>query len=101
MGLELRLTPRAERDVEDIWIHTATEWSVRQAEHYVDELEATLRRLCEQPLIARERSEVDPPVRLYPSGAHIVLYRAGDQYLDVIRILGARQNWAALLARLD
>lgn len=101
MGLEPRLTPRAEKDIEDIWIYTATEWSVHQAENYLDELEAALRRLCDQPLIARERTEVDPPVRLYPSGAHVILHRADQRYLGVIRILGARQNWAALLARLD
>ncbi|MEC7763295.1 MAG: type II toxin-antitoxin system RelE/ParE family toxin [Pseudomonadota bacterium] len=101
MALELRLTPRAEQDLEEIWDYTEAEWSEHQALRYLGTLETVMMRLCEEPLIARERGEVDPPVRLYTSGAHVVLYRADGRFLDVLRILGARQDWAALLTRLD
>jgi toxin ParE1/3/4 len=32
---EYRLTPRAERDLEDIWRYTTKRWSADQAETYV------------------------------------------------------------------
>jgi toxin ParE1/3/4 len=47
--------------------------------------------------IARERVEIHPPVRLYRSGSHLIIYRIEAGWLDVLRIVHARQNWVAYL----
>lgn len=36
----LRLTPQAEDDMEEIWLHGAAEWSPEQADRYVDGITA-------------------------------------------------------------
>lgn len=97
----LRLTLRAEADMEDIWLHGAAEWSPAQADRYVDGITAMLDLLCAMPGIARERLEFTPPVRIHPSGAHLIIYRAVGDYLDVLRILGGRQDWQRLLEMLE
>lgn len=33
---EYRLTPAAEGDLEGIWLYTAEQWGVKQANHYID-----------------------------------------------------------------
>jgi toxin ParE1/3/4 len=53
--------------------------------------------LVQHPGIARERTEIRPPVRLYRSGSHLIVYRVEAGWLDVLRIVHARQNWAAYL----
>ncbi len=49
------------------------------------------------PEIARERPEFDPPVRIHPSAQHVIIYRIEGNYLTILRVLGGRQNWQAVL----
>ncbi|MCR9152348.1 MAG: type II toxin-antitoxin system RelE/ParE family toxin [Rhodobacteraceae bacterium] len=91
------LTPRAETDLEDIWLFTAQTWSAAQADAYVDGLVHAIETLVTMPTIARERTEFDPPVRIHPSARHLIIYRVNGPRLLVIRVLGGRQNWHAIL----
>jgi toxin ParE1/3/4 len=95
--LRVRLTPRAEQDLEDIWQYTAQTWSPAQADRYVAALSVTLDTLSLLPEIARERTEFSPPVRIHPSGRHVIIYRVDADHLDIIRILGGKQDWLAML----
>lgn len=105
MGTEhsyaLRLTLRAEADMEDIWLYGAAEWSPERADRYVDEITAVLDLLCAMPGIARERLEFTPPVRIHTSRTHLIIYRTVGDHLDVLRILGGRQDWHRLLEMLE
>ena len=95
------LTPAAQADLEEIWLHTAHRWSPAQAERYIDALEQTFARLLAMPEMARERDEFTPPVRIHPGGAHLVIYRVETDHLDILRILGGRQDWLAILRAID
>lgn len=96
-----RLTPKAEADLEDIWLYTAQSWSPVQADRYIDGLLAILDTLVAMPTIARVRSEFDPPIRIHPFAEHMIIYRTENNWLSVIRILGGRQNWRGLLETID
>ncbi|MAO92311.1 MAG: plasmid stabilization protein ParE [Rhodospirillales bacterium] len=96
-----RLTPRAREDLEAIWIYTATAWSADQAENYVNNLTQTFQLLLYAPEIARLRAELNPPVRIYSTGSHYILYQIADEDLVVIRILGEKQDWTKILRALD
>lgn len=95
------LTPRAEADLEDIWIYSAETWSPNQADTYLDGLLGTIDTLVAMPSMARERIEFSPPVRIHSTGLHLVVYRIEGNHLLVIRILGGRQDWQAMLKALD
>ena len=92
-----RLTPAAEADLTEIWLYTAENWTVAQADRYMDSLERTFDTLLSMPEIARERMEFEPPVRIHPSAQHIVIYRILEDHLAILRVLGGRQNWQAHL----
>ena len=96
-----RLTPKAEADLEDIWLYTAQTWSPDQADIYIDSLTQTIETLVAMPTIARSRDEFDPPVRIHPAAEHLIIYRVEDAFLLVVRILGGRQNWRAMLEVID
>lgn len=92
------LRPAAEADLSDIWLQGASAWGIEQAERYADGLFALFDLLVEFPEVARERVEFSPPVRIHPSGAHLVIYRQMEQGIEVIRILHGHQNLAAYLS---
>lgn len=96
-----RLTPAARNDLEDIWLYSAQQWSVEQADRYADILEDTIDQLLFMPEMGRARSEFDPPVRIHPSAEHLIVYRIENDHLSIVRILGAGQDWQAILRMLD
>lgn len=95
--LRLRLSNAALTDFEAIWDYTAQHWGAAHADSYTEELERTFRTLQAMPGIARERPEFHPAVRIHPVARHLIVYRVEGDCLDIIRILGGRQDWRALL----
>jgi toxin ParE1/3/4 len=91
------LRPAAEADLSGIWLHGAASRGVGQAVRYADSLFAAFDLLAEFPEMARERGEFRPPVRIHPSGAHLVIYRREGQGVEIIRVIHAHQNLTAYL----
>ena len=91
------IRPAAEADLSRIWRYGPEMWGVEQANRYADGLFALFDLLASFPEVARERDEFSPPVRIHPSGAHLVIYRQDGQGVEIIRILHAHQNLAAYL----
>lgn len=89
---QLEVSDAASDDLIAIWQYTAGRWGVDQADHYVDALERTFKTLLAMPEIGRERSEFVPPVRIHPSGEHIVIYLVEASTLVIVRILHQRMD---------
>lgn len=98
---DYRLTPAAQDDLEAIWLYGYQTWSIEQANHYIDTLEKTFKNLLFMPEIAREYTAFNPPVRIHPSAEHIIAYHVQNDYLVILRILGGKQDWHAILKAID
>jgi toxin ParE1/3/4 len=84
---------RADQDIFDIYVRGAAEFDVDQAERYAAGLLATLDLLAENPRLARERTELHPPVRLHPYKAHVIAYVEHEGGILIVRVLHGRQDW--------
>lgn len=89
MTLRLVLSPKASRDVDDIWNFSARTWSVAQADQHIDGLRDLLKLLCDTPGLARLRRDIEPPIRLFPCRSHVIIFRSDPPMLDVLRLLHA------------
>lgn len=94
--LIVRLAPEAERDLENIWVHIVAMWSIEQAENYIGDINSTFELLSLSPLIARERIEFTPPVRVHRRQSHVIIYRMNGDFTDIVRVVHMRQNGLAL-----
>ena len=92
-----RLTALAEEDVINIYGNGLALFGVEAAEAYQEGLELTLQMLSENPRAARERSEILPPVRVYPYRSHLVVYSITGTDILVVRILHGHQDWQSEL----
>ncbi|MBN3725524.1 type II toxin-antitoxin system RelE/ParE family toxin [Burkholderia sp. Ac-20379] len=88
---EVRLTPMAQRDLEDIWSYTFEHWSLDQAERYVGEIIAMFEMLAQGKRVGKPSSARDDYLR-YLVGSHVVFYREMPHTLDVIRVLHQRMD---------
>lgn len=87
------LSPRAQRDVEDIWNYTAQRWSVDQAETYVRALQQALHRLSEEPSRARSCEDIRAGYFKYLVGSHVIFFRTNAGKIDVSRILHEQMDF--------
>ena len=76
-----------EQDLVDIWLYTFKEWGEQQADKCLDELDAAIELLADQPLICRERTELEPPVRIHHHGHHLIVYLALGDGINLVRVL--------------
>lgn len=90
------LSGAAEEDLIEIWLYGAAHHGAAQADRYQDSLEGTFALLAQFPELARERSELTPPLRVHPFGSHLILYlvRPNGSIL-VVRVRHAREDWVS------
>lgn len=84
---EYRLSPAAQRDLEDIFDYTAAEWGLEQAFRYIDLIEAACALLAEAPMSAAACDHIRPGYRRRPVQRHVIYARAEPYGVAVIRIL--------------
>jgi toxin ParE1/3/4 len=76
-----------DQDLVQIWLYAFNEWGEQQADKYLDELDAAIKLLADQPLICRERTELIPPVRIHHHGHHLIVYLAFADGTNLVRVL--------------
>lgn len=88
-----RLSRRAEEDLIGIYVSSVETFGPAQADRYQDALEAAFDLIAEFPEIARERSELHPPVRVHPCKSHVVIYLVEDGGPLIVRVRHAHEDW--------
>lgn len=94
-----RLTEPARADLLELADHIAND-SVDAAVRAVDLLEAALQALAEMPGKGHVRDDLidDPGLLFWAVGSYLVVYRAGSDPLEVVRILHGRRDVARELS---
>lgn len=88
-----RLTREAEADVIDIAEIGIRTWAIRQAQTYHNGLFDLFDLIASTPEMARERSELSPPVRVQRYRAHLVMYLIQDGGVLIVRVRHSREDW--------
>lgn len=90
-----RLTCKAAEDISEIYSFGAEQFGVDQADSYHTLLERTFEFLANNPLVARKRLELLPPVRIHPVRSNLVIYQAEDNgNVLVVRVRHGHEDWA-------
>jgi toxin ParE1/3/4 len=89
----LRVSHRAERDLDSIWHHIAAQASsIDIADQVVDSVIGHFALLLRQPQAGRTREDIGPGVRSFPSGNYLIYYRQSKSNLVISRILHAKRD---------
>lgn len=81
-----RLSPLAEGDLEDIWLYSAQQWSMPQADRYIEDFLTAFAELADGERSGATVAARKGYLRLLV-GSHVIFYRETDSHIDVIRIL--------------
>ena len=83
---------RAERDLKSIYIDTAEEWGVAQADRYASGLENAVTLLADNPDMGRRADEIKPGYRRFEHERHTIFYRKRKADTFILRILHDRMD---------
>lgn len=87
---ECRLSPEAERDLENIWVYTYENWGISQANKYIDKFSAAFDQLANNPQLGTKCDHIRKDYRRMPIARHVIYYRLTEYGISVIRILHER-----------
>ena len=91
--MSYRLSRAADVDLVRIYAEGFVQFGPNQADAYNDRLFAAFDLIASNPAIARERTEYEPPVRIHPVGAHVVIYVETDDGVLIVRVRHGREDW--------
>jgi toxin ParE1/3/4 len=81
---------QAQRDLVDIGRFTLDRWGEAQAEAYLRQLDARLKRLVKRPEAGRSCHHVRAGCWRVHEGRHVIFYEFDDRTVDVLRLLHER-----------
>jgi toxin ParE1/3/4 len=87
------LSPRAQKDIDDIWEYRVEHWNVRQAEIYLRQIQRATETVAAEPNIARACDHIRPGYWKYPAGSHVLFFRITDKGISVVRVLHSRMDF--------
>lgn len=85
--LKIKITPKAESDLENIWKYTSTTWGETQADQYLDQLESGMQHLISHPDLGVDYSHIRSGYRRLRIEHHDLYYRVQEKEILVIRVL--------------
>ncbi len=94
---EFRVSRAAHGDILEIGSFTEREWGIHQRREYLDGLDAQFTLISENPMLAAERREFTPPVRIHPYRRHLIVYLAEPDGIFIVRVLHAGMDVASRL----
>lgn len=85
--MRLRLSPLAERDLENLHHYGTVQYGAGRADAYLLDLLSVLEEIAEAPMAMAARPIVQPPVRMRPFRGRNIIYDVADAQVTILRIL--------------
>lgn len=89
---EYRLSPAAQRDIDEIFDYTAERWGLPQALHYIDLIEAACAGIAEAPHQSQDCASIRPGYRRRIIEQHAIYFRRTDYGVAIVRVLHQRMD---------
>lgn len=87
--MNYKISKQAEIDLEDIWLYTFENWSLEQADYYLDLLIDEIEYIAENPKSGQDYHEVRKGYFRSRVNSHFIFYRINvkEETVEIIRIL--------------
>lgn len=89
-----KISAQASEDIENIWLYTFENWSVEQADRYINLIFDEIEYLADNPKGGRDCSGFRKNYRCSTVKSHIIFYRVVDKQsaIEIIRVLHQRMD---------
>jgi len=91
--MKLILTEAALDDLQSIRDYTLETWGSEQEEIYLNKLWSRIEFIRSDPSRYRLRDELFPGCRIASEGRHVLLFRVGEDSLEIVRVLHSAMDF--------
>jgi toxin ParE1/3/4 len=87
--MNFTISKEAEKDLENIWLYTFENWSIEQAEKYLNLVFDEIDYLCLKPNSGLEYGNIRKGYWRYKVNSHFIFYKINEKRneIEIIRIL--------------
>jgi toxin ParE1/3/4 len=89
----LEFTPRARRDIEEIWEYPFERFGLDKAEAYLRGIQRAAMTVTEDPRRGFGCDEIRSGYRKFSVGSHVLFFRTSAAHGVIVRILHARMDF--------
>ncbi|MCO5236504.1 MAG: type II toxin-antitoxin system RelE/ParE family toxin [Chitinophagaceae bacterium] len=92
--MKYKLSVKASEDIESIWLHTFENWSLEQADRYINLIFDEIEYLSDNPNSGKDFSHIRKNYRCAKVKSHLIFYRLIEKQseIEVIRVLHQRMD---------
>ncbi|MBS1621467.1 MAG: type II toxin-antitoxin system RelE/ParE family toxin [Bacteroidetes bacterium] len=89
-----KLSVKASEDIENIWFYTFENWSLEQADRYINLIFDEIEYLSDNPNSGKDFSHIRKNYRGAKVKSHLIFYRIIDKRdgIEIIRVLHQRMD---------
>ena len=92
MTSEYRIKSLAQADLESIWLYTCEQWSVTQADSYLEAIIQRFDWIAENPTLGKSRDDVKQGYYCFPEGMHLIFYILKNDRVEIIGVPHQRMD---------
>lgn len=85
--MEVKFTEAAQQDIIDSYLYGLVNFGQSQADKYECKIKEVIGIIAENPQIARKRTDFYPPVHIFHSGKHYIVYSFENNCVLIQRVL--------------
>lgn len=89
----ISFTPRAEKDIDEIYDFTAERWEIAKAASYIQDIREKCRLAANRQLSGRGAQHIRAGYRRLNVGSHVIFFTQLNDGIEVIRILHSRMDF--------
>jgi toxin ParE1/3/4 len=92
--MSYKISVKASEDIENIWLYTFENWSLEQADRYVNLIFDEIEYLADNPGSGKNFNHILENYRCSKVKSHLIFYRLNDKEgdIDIIRVLHQRMD---------
>ncbi len=89
----LEFTPRARRDIEEIWEYSVDQFGIDRADAYLRDIRRAAMTVAEDPRRGLGCDEIRSGYRKFSVGSHILFFKTSATRVIIVRILHRRMDF--------
>lgn len=89
----VEFTPKARRDLEDIWDYSHDRFGFEKAEAYMRDIQRAAETVADDPRRAQACDDIRTGYRKLSVGAHVLFLREFESGIVIVRILHQRMDF--------
>ncbi len=93
MRLNVEISRLALKDLDDIWVYTAEQWSIQQANKYYKEIFEVINEICTNSALGIPIDDIKRGHRKIHVKSHMIIYKVQQKTIYVDRILHQKMDY--------